>query len=135
MDTIVKFEKKHNIHLPEDYKQFLLKYNGGSPKPNEYWDIEGNYSNSVNYFYGFCKCKKVLSLEENINSSVPSQLLVIGDDGSTNLFCLGITQDIFGKIYFIDSGSYPYDKSFPNPGIRKLFNSFSSFIGSLTKIN
>ncbi len=29
------FEKENNIKLPNDYREFLLEYNGGKPNPNK----------------------------------------------------------------------------------------------------
>jgi SMI1-KNR4 cell-wall len=34
MDVIAKFEKEHDVKLPADYRQFLLRQNGGRPEPN-----------------------------------------------------------------------------------------------------
>lgn len=34
LDDIVEFEKLNNVTLPKDYKDFLVKYNGGKPSPN-----------------------------------------------------------------------------------------------------
>jgi hypothetical protein len=33
-DLLAKFEKEHAIKLPADYRQFLLRQNGGRPEPN-----------------------------------------------------------------------------------------------------
>ncbi len=46
-DNIKKFETKFNIILPEDYKEFLLVYNGGVIKPLL---IEINYPEGVTEF-------------------------------------------------------------------------------------
>ncbi|EEH2569867.1 SMI1/KNR4 family protein, partial [Salmonella enterica] len=34
IEDICKFEKDNQITLPDDYKEFLLKYNGGQPCPS-----------------------------------------------------------------------------------------------------
>src|SRR4029077_4684503 len=33
-DLLAKFEKEHDVKLPADYRQFLLRQNGGRPEPN-----------------------------------------------------------------------------------------------------
>lgn len=40
--TLTKFEEKIGSQLPEEYREFLKRYNGGTPKPAGFWIEEGN---------------------------------------------------------------------------------------------
>lgn len=54
IDEINKFEKKYNIKLDKDYKDFLVKNNGGYPERNKY-ELFDSYQKpywiEVEYFY------------------------------------------------------------------------------------
>ena len=52
-DDIKKFEQIIEYKLPEDYTQFLLKYNGGVPEKTDfaYEGIAGEESSVVQLFY------------------------------------------------------------------------------------
>lgn len=57
MEDLTAYEAKSGFHLPEDYRNFLLDYNGGFP------DVKDNYINTdlfhprqkILYFYGITK--------------------------------------------------------------------------------
>lgn len=100
-EAVAALEKELGYPLPEDYRNFLLKYNGGSrptPKTFDYKSPNGKASrSSVEIFFG-------LDVEESKNIKVqqdadqPDYLFIIGGDLG-GLLCIGINGDYQGKIY------------------------------------
>ncbi|HRI65419.1 MAG TPA: SMI1/KNR4 family protein [Polyangium sp.] len=106
LDEITQFEVRWSRLLPLEYKQFLLKSNGGWPTPNVFevpgWHGQGN---SVMSFYGIHEGEKVDRLDSNCKTyeeRVPDDLIPIADDASGNVICIGWTGEREGKIYFWD---------------------------------
>jgi hypothetical protein len=103
------FEQKYSINLPEDYKNLLLRRNGGyigleyhekpffyyrttdssghptAPKIDSFWSLE--------FIHEF-------SLDLAKEDQMPKHLLIIGKAGDTTCYlCLGISGEAFGKVY------------------------------------
>lgn len=101
MEQIEKFEKNNNMHLPKQYKNFLLEYNGGRVEPNVF-KISSNEGESVlNIFYGIGNIKN--NLEKKIE--IFDELLEIGfipiaRDSGGNQICLGVREDYYDQIFF-----------------------------------
>ena len=36
-EKLIEFETEFDINLPPEYRDFLLKYNGGNPSPSFFW--------------------------------------------------------------------------------------------------
>ncbi len=52
-EHLVLFEKKINARLPEDFRDYLLKYNGGKPVPNYYnLPSDKGEASHLHHFYG-----------------------------------------------------------------------------------
>ena len=105
-EAIVQFEARRGILLPADYKQFLLKSNGGYPTPNVFevpgWHGQGN---SVMSFYGIhdgSKGKRLDRACEVYNERIPADLIPIAYDANGNAICIGWKGERKGKIYFWD---------------------------------
>ena len=103
--------------IPFDYRDFLLKHNGGSPTP-ECFHIRGNRAGDIgiiNWFYGLTSDEDydireaVLTLRERI----PAHFLPIGDDPGGNQLCISLAGEDAGTVYFwdheneVDEGEVP----------------------------
>lgn len=99
LDKITGLEKKYGIILPNEYKKFLLKYNGGfTPKTNFHINKE---SSDLRGFFGLGDAEMgfdSLRLEKWISINV----LPIASDSFGNYIVIGLLEENEGKIFFCD---------------------------------
>jgi hypothetical protein len=102
-EEVEQFEKNNNIKLTEKYKNFLLRWNGGSPEPCLF-DISKEQGASVlNEFNGIDA--EYNDLEEVIDIyefRLPEGFIPIADDPGGNVICLGTKAPYGDHIYFWD---------------------------------
>ena len=116
-ELVSEFESRLGIELDEEYRSFLVKYNGGDT-PNTHVGIRG-CSTDLRYLFG-------INAEENIedNLQIPvwenKQYLPFGTDSFGNYFVIGLSDDNKGKIYFCD-----HEKGF---AVKQIAESFKLFI-------
>lgn len=93
IDTIEHMEDRLQITLPDDYKQFVFKYDGGYPHPNHF-----KVNEKVEIF------NNLLSLDENetdniyevledLQNRIGDQLIPFAEDGFGNLLCFDYSAD------------------------------------------
>ncbi|MBN2256593.1 MAG: SMI1/KNR4 family protein [Anaerolineaceae bacterium] len=131
------FERSLNITLPNDYKDFLLKYNGGQPKPSCFWIKQNQDGSGILNFYGLHDGNKYLSISTYKGKEpygIPDSMIPIGEDGIGNYICISISNDCYGVIYFLDHDIHPYNDHNSLKGITKIADNFTSFINSLIDI-
>lgn len=147
-DAIKRFEATIGQQLPDDYREFLVRCNGGygcgyvqylEPTP------EGHSANAcVNHVGGFRE-ESYFSLESNYDNyqkyevRIPKTLIWIADDPFGNAICLGITGAHRGKVYLWDHENEPdpdeWDGSVETAGnIDLQANSFLEFMAGLQKV-
>ncbi|MBN2572387.1 MAG: SMI1/KNR4 family protein [Ignavibacteriales bacterium] len=127
------FEKRINIQLPSEYREFILKHNGGKPVSNSFnfIDFDGKESNSlVHYFFSIHNEKSFdnleLTYEYYINEDrIPSYMLPIASDPFGNYICISTKEENYGKIYFCD---HEMDT---NDNLCFISNSFNEFLNML----
>jgi len=128
---LADFEKANNVSLPNDYRNFLLHYNGGKPEPGRV----RNPGTTLTYLLGMHNGDHYASLYKHIESyrlRLPFSTLPIGTDPFGNLFIMSIHQEGLGHIYFWDherepkvqDGHYTDNCSF-------VAYSFSAFVNDL----
>jgi SMI1 / KNR4 family (SUKH-1) len=130
---LLEFELKLGIHLPEDYRSFLKKYNGGKPKPAGFWIQRGVDCSEVYQFYGLHNGPKWLSLEYYVEEQpkLPKDYLAIGIDGTGKFLCMKLQGQNNGSIYFIDHEIHDLNKPDSLTGLIKVANSFAEFLSGL----
>jgi hypothetical protein len=143
-EKIEGFCKKFGLDMPDGYKSFLLKYNGGRFKECLVKLIEPiNNPNDniavVSFLYGFVDkmpspydMYDLYKEHRAFNDRVPKEFIVIGEDPGGNQICLCVEGNNYGKVYFwdheeeVDEGKKPtYDN------VYLISNSFIDFINSL----
>ncbi|MBP5221960.1 MAG: SMI1/KNR4 family protein [Lachnospiraceae bacterium] len=97
---IVSFEKEYGIIIPEQYRKFLLKYNGGHT-PNTIFDAPKIYTTLI-LFYGIGDIEKKLDNIYELSEWIKRHLLPISFDIYGNYIAIGLEGDLKGKIYFCD---------------------------------
>ena len=135
-DELKKLEAKTSA-LPEDYRQFLLKYNGGDISPDCFNSAEGESVSSVRSFLGIhddrtCNLYRYLETYEN---RLPKRFLPIAFDSFGNLICLSLFGADRGAVYFWDHELEADEDENESPetaeNITLLSTSFSGFLESL----
>ena len=97
---ISAFEQRHGIRLPEPYKQFLLKNNGGDADGG-FFEVPGWGRTLVAYFngIGLSGSYDLDGILDRIGYFFPKNLLPIADDPGGNQICISLADKTFGQIY------------------------------------
>jgi hypothetical protein len=106
LEEINQFEARWSVVLPPEYKQFLLRSNGGMPVLDAFV-IPGFHGrgSSLNSFYGIHDDAPHHQLERALKTyedRVPDDLIPIAYDAFGNQICLGWKGERKGKVYFWD---------------------------------
>ncbi len=131
IEELRAFEIENNIELPNDYKDFILQYNGGRPIPN----LNSQPLTNVAYILGMHNGDYFASLYKHIEmykTRIPFSTFPIATDFFGNLFLLTMHPESYGQIYFwdhegepkIQDGNYVDNCSFVD-------HSFSDFLQNL----
>jgi hypothetical protein len=108
-EHVIHFEQQIGARLPEEYRQFLIRYNGGQFEKKD-----------IRFFNHFTETKQFADLNclhgissennkmmgvvlQSSSSRQPPQVIVIGNNSGTGLFCLAVRGENYGKIYFWDA--------------------------------
>lgn len=127
--TLIEFEEKIGARLPEDFREYLLQYNGGLPKPNNF-NIHNDCS-SIHHMFGIHKGPEYSSLKWNVEikkNAIPNLLMPFADDPFGNILCIGVKGDVKGEIYFWD---HEVCEDGDWTDIVKISDSFTLFLNSL----
>jgi len=101
---ISRFEKKYIFMLPNDFRQYLLESNGGTP--NKVYYLESKADLVVNFFYSLGSQK--YSLEGAIDDMkyddpvVAKDFIPIGEDAFGNVLCLSVNEQTYGNVFSWD---------------------------------
>lgn len=104
------FEIKNNIELTNDYKVFLLKWNGGVPDPEVFMISEEEGPTVMNYFYSIGDTENDNDLADCLDVyelRLPEGFIAIGDDPAGNAILLGASGPHYDQIYFWDHENEP----------------------------
>jgi hypothetical protein len=107
-----QFEAQHGFRFPSDYRDFLLKHNGGMPVNNRFIS---KYFGPQNTFVvrrilpladkekvGFENLESVLTTLTVEQRRIPAGMVPIASDGFGNLFLIAVSHADTGKIFFWD---------------------------------
>jgi len=134
VEDVENLEAHIGIRLPDDYRAFLLKHNGGRPTPDTY-PIEGLANNpfgGVHFFFGIDDPVESCNLDWNfriMNGRLPSNLFAIAGDAGMDLICLSLFGDDAGSVVFWDGYHEPSEPSYAN--VYRIAESFPAFLESL----
>ncbi|MDY6994535.1 MAG: SMI1/KNR4 family protein [Pseudomonadota bacterium] len=133
---IEKAEKTLNLQLPEEYKRFLLLYNGGHPEPGKFKYICDDHQNRslVAWFLAIYegKAENFSTFYKTYKGRIPEDTIAIARDPGGNLILLGIEAENRGKLFFwlqdfeVEEGEIP-DYS----NVCLIADSFDEFFNSL----
>ncbi len=129
-----EFESGRGIRLPEDYRHFLLEYNGGQPDPAFFWIQRPVDGSRILRFFGLFPGSLPSSLNTYVGiqyPGLPENLLPIADDGTGNLICIGVAAPVYGAVFFLDHERVSPKDPDAFAGITRLSDSFTGFMASL----
>ncbi|MBI3269409.1 MAG: SMI1/KNR4 family protein [Planctomycetes bacterium] len=122
--------------LPEAYRAFLLKHNGGKPIPPmvPIQGVPNNPEARVQVLFGVTRPIESSNLGWNwhtYSADLPQGLLPIARTGTGHIFCLGIAGSFKGSVLFWDTGAEYVGTGLP--GLDHFYHvadSFDSFLSS-----
>lgn len=91
LSEISDFEREIKNYLPDDYKDFLMKYNGGKPQPDSFRFFSGRAdASSVDRFLSLGKEKNsnLLKYYNNYKNRIPLGFIPIAHDAGGNLIIM-----------------------------------------------
>jgi hypothetical protein len=129
------FERAESVALPPEYRDFLLKNNGGRPRDN-IADVPDFDEVAVNNFFGL-RPGEMYDLRREAavyEGRIPPDTIPIADDPGGNLFLLSLAEDSKGAVYFWDHEEEPEDEAtdwsdFEN--VYPIADSFDEFLAGL----
>jgi len=131
-NDLTRLEQVIGGPLPNDYRQFLLTYNGGVPIQFSVVDVEGLKGTPTDVHVLFGIKRSIESDELFWNVEVFSErlrgkhLLPIGCDSGGCLFCLSLAENNFGTILYFD-----WDFENLQGNIYPVAHDFTSFLNKL----
>ena len=104
-EAVAQFEKNHDILLPEEYKTFLISYNGGDTLQTTF-KIKKE-SSDIRAFYGFENADYEYSFQylldhDFLSEHIQAGYLPIAEDSFGNHILLGISKQNYNLIAFFD---------------------------------
>ena len=129
-------ERSLGVTLPDDYKQFLLAYNGGRPEPNCF-SVKDRGDALVNMLFGVRDSQTRFDLARELELAteldpLPDGFIAVGNDPGGNSLLLSTAGSDRGEVYFWDrSGLWVREdghNTFP------VANSFTAFLESLRRL-
>lgn len=129
-DEVSEFEDKLGYRLPQEYRRFLLQYNGGKPH-NRVFDMPAlSDIDEVRYFYGINvdRLYDLCHMREIYHGRVPHTLLPVAGDPLGNQICVSLSADDLGAIYFWD-----HEMEHVGGNATRIAGNFDAFAGSLRK--
>lgn len=130
-----QFEAEIGYRLPDEYRRFLLKYNGGKPDPKTFnVNIDGFQTfTSVTRFAGltkpdYCGFDRLL---KTYTGRIPRNLLPIACELSVDLICISIAGDDYEKVYLWDHNWEVTEGEPDYSNVHHIADSFEEFLEQL----
>lgn len=118
-----EFEQKFKIKLPQGYKNFILQYNGGQPKPNMSFGIRVHMFQSIKYYETFNNTvEDTIEMLQILEQVLPEHLFPFAHDEGGNQLCISLSEDDYGSVYMC---YFDYGEPIP---IHYLCSSFEEFM-------
>jgi hypothetical protein len=135
-DQIKKIENRLRISLPQDYKDFLLKHNGGYPDPDAFIFRRGEKSEegAVDRFLAIHDGQhdNLARYLEWYKGRLPRNLFPVAHDPGGNLIAISVSGDDVGKVYFWDHDEEVEEGEAPDyRNVYLIADDFAGFLGSL----
>lgn len=134
-EDISKLEKKYNIELPDDYKEFICQFNGGVPRNKFFTTVDGKVSSLVDFFFPFVGYIDINVESEylgiTLSKIIPDKYLVIAQTPAQNRILLSLSKDDYGSVLYWAWDEEPDPESCSKKYMRVISESFKSFLVGL----
>ena len=133
-NTLLSLEQIWEFKLPKNYREFFLKFNGGTPIQNNFSFKEKNNGSIIHHFFGLFPIKyiNILYYLEMYKNRVPSNTFPIASDVCGNLILISVKNADRGKIYFWDHEMEADNGETPDySNLTLIADSFDEFINGL----
>lgn len=130
-----EFECDLGTRLPFDYRRFLLDWNGGVPIPAAFH--VGPETSMVSRLYTLGAVVPIDDLATRriaLQRLVPAGLLAIGRDVNSNLICLAVLGDDFGRVYHFAIDRSSRIRQVPPFCIARAFSTFLDGLFALDQV-
>ena len=98
--TVSEFEEKYHLTLPNSYRLFLIRYNGGETPDTEF--RINREDSDVRAFYGIGNVTYSFDKILDLDTLLKKGYLPIANDSFGNYIAIGIGNDEAGQIFFLD---------------------------------
>jgi hypothetical protein len=135
--VLAELEKSLNIELPEFYRNFLLKYNGGRPVPDGFKFKGKTKGSMVDGFFGIHnqKYNNLRDELETYKNRIPYNFFPIARDPGDNLIAIAVSNPNKGSIYFWNhERENEIDGSYDFSNVILIADSFDEFLDNLYEI-
>lgn len=101
---ILSLEKQLKSRLPQDYRDFLLAYNGGNPKPNVFFISPEQQESNLSILFGITSDEDYNLWDNALRAydDMDRTILPIGEDPGGNQIYMSLHPDTYGHIFFRD---------------------------------
>lgn len=136
-NELLSLEERLQTRLPNDYRSFLLHYNGGIPDPGDFLIADGLGYSTVSQLFGLSAeldTGNILWYLHVPEDTFPPDLLRIGISPGGQYICISLADINRDKIFFWDyeMGLHSSTTGYSNPFL--LANSFSEFLSKLLNV-
>lgn len=137
---LARIERMVGFRLPDDYKAFMIRENGGEPEPStfRYMNQAGPYTDGrVRYFYSIHAGKPSLERAITIYKTpkehrrMPEEFVPIGADSFGNQICLCVAGPDYGSVWFWDHDNEGPEGAPVRDNLHLIGTSFSDFLERL----
>jgi hypothetical protein len=131
-EAVRKLEKDFRIKLPEDYRDFLIRDNGGSVTGGHLYVRDLEEDMPMGYFFGLGIKKgfaDITEINEEYGDDIPKKSLLIGTDVGSG-FILLVADGKNDGIWYYDH-TYFFDKSNDELNTYFICETFSDFLKML----
>lgn len=140
-EEVDRVEKKVGLTFPNEYREHLLKHNGGQCSPNSFSFLEnGTESMScIDWFLAiydgeYDSLEKYIDIYKTHDKRLPSHILPIAHDPGGNLICISCGSSDRGSIYFWDHEkevNYSTSRDDDYSNLLLIAGSFNGFLNGL----
>ena len=128
-EEVLKLEKNFKIKLPEDYRNFLIQYNGGNIDDRYLYVKELDEYMLMGYFFGIGIEKgfsDINKINEEYDDDIPKKSLLIGTDEGSG-FLLLVNDGKNDGIWYYDH-TYFFEQSNDDLNTYFICDTFTDFI-------
>jgi hypothetical protein len=139
-NDIPRLESILNLRLPQDYRQFLLKYNGGIPAQDTFVFPGTSEGSCVDVFYGIGPDDyyDLANMQRVLEGRLPKHFLAVAGDPFGNKVCICVAGEHVGKIYYWDHEREADPSQGDTPDTTEnvilIADSFKEFLASLYEL-